>query len=98
MQKILDLYRTKQSHLYQSTAVVHPSAIVHPLPSTTVHYSNKQMVVAARARVRLVLKIFHLKTSHRILRHMYKALNINKTKKLIIQFTVKSRDESFKSY
>jgi hypothetical protein len=43
----------------------------------------------------LVLKIFHTKTSHRILRHVHGVLNVDETKKLIAQFTVKSRDESF---
>jgi hypothetical protein len=41
-------------------------------------------------------KNFHPKTSHQILRHMYEALNVDETKKLIAQFTVKSRDEFFK--
>ena len=43
----------------------------------------------------LVSKNFRPKVSHRILRHMYGVLNIDK-KKLISQFLTKSRDESFK--
>jgi hypothetical protein len=40
------------------------------------------------------LKTFNPKLSHRILRHMYEALNVDE-KKLIVQFGWKSRDERF---
>jgi hypothetical protein len=39
---------------------------------------------------------FSPKTSHQILRCMHRVLNVDEIKKLIAQFTVKSRDESFK--
>jgi hypothetical protein len=42
---------------------------------TLINHSGRRM-----ARVCLVPKIFHLKTSHRILRHMHKALNVDETK------------------
>jgi hypothetical protein len=35
------------------------------------------------------------KTSNQILRHIHRGLNVDETKKLITQFTMKSRDESF---
>ena len=44
----------------------------------------------------LVLKNFHPKLSHRILRHIHGVLNIDE-KKLIAQFGWKSRDECFKT-
>jgi hypothetical protein len=45
----------------------------------------------------VIPKNFHPKTSYKILRHMHRVLNVDETKKLIAQFTVKSRDESFKA-
>ena len=40
-------------------------------------------------------KSFQDSPSHRIVRHMHEALNIDENKKLIVQFTYKLRDESF---
>ena len=49
-----------------------------------------------RLRACLVPKIFHLKVSHRILRHIHGVLNIDE-KKLIAQLGEKSRDKTFES-
>jgi hypothetical protein len=58
--------------------------------SCLVHLKNQKVFKI------LKLKNFQNFSSHRILRHMHEALNIDKNKKkLITQFVYKSRDESF---
>jgi hypothetical protein len=62
------------------------------LQSATVVFCKKNL----QTKQALSFQKFSPKTSHRILRHMHGALNVDETKKLIAQFTVKSRDKSFK--